>query len=448
MGFALKKKLSYFQIIAISFILIILVGSFLLMLPCAVKDGQPPTNYIDALFTSVSATCVTGLVVFDTFLHWSVFGQTVILVMIQIGGLGFMTLMSMVFMLMRKNIGLHERKLMMQSASMLELGGVVKTFKRILFGTAFFELCGAVILSTQFCPKMGLGAGIYASFFHSVSAFCNAGFDILGRYGEFSSLSYFGNNPIVMITIMCLIVAGGIGFLVWDDFYKNRFHLRKYKLHSKIVLSTTFTLLFVGALLFYIFEKNHAFAGMSVGEKLLHSAFQSVTPRTAGFSAVDPAAMSDSGILLTDLLMLIGGSPGSTAGGIKTVTATVLVLNALSLTRHNGNISIFKRRIDSDFVRQAAAIFVTYFCAVVTSTLIICAIDNFSLKEVLFESFSAVGTVGLSLGITPYLSFASKIVIMLLMFGGRIGAVTLLLIFARKKSAVLLARPTEKISLG
>ena len=372
----LRKKLTYTQIIVLSFLSIILIGSLLLTLPLSSRSGEW-TPFLDAMFTATSATCVTGLVVYDTYTHWSAFGQAIILVLIQIGGLGIMTCIAMLSLILKRRISLSERRLLMQSAGSLQHNGIVILIKQIITGTAIVELCGALLLAIVFCPRMGFTVGLWNAVFHSVSAFCNAGFDLMGRYSAFSSLSGDGlyNNPIVMITLMLLIVIGGIGFLVWNDVIKKRTSFKKYEVHSKIVLTTSALLIGIGFVLFFIFEYKHSLAGMSLGQKLLNALFEAITPRTAGFASVDLNSMSDSGTLLTMILMFIGGSPGSTAGGIKTTTFVVLLLCALNSARRYGSITVFKRKLDQNTVAQASSIATVYAAGVFIAAMIICALE-------------------------------------------------------------------------
>ncbi len=443
----IKSWITYTRIIALGFIGVILLGTILLSLPFAARDGHI-TPFIDTLFTATSATAVTGLVVFDTFQHWSLFGQIVILGMIQIGGIGFMTIVTLFSMVLKRNISLHERILLSQSAGTLTLSGVVRLIRRITLGTFLMEGIGAIILAFRFCPKMGFLEGIYNAIFHSVSAFCNAGFDIMGKYREFSSLTAFSDDILVNIVLMLLIVIGGIGFIVWNDIIKSRFNFKKYMLHSKIVLSATLFLILSGAILFFIFEYNSAFANQTLGNKVTMSFFQSITTRTAGFNTADLNTLSESGNILTRILMFIGGSPGSTAGGIKTTTFVVLVFGVISSSRHTPSINLFRKRLDENIVKQASAIFTIYICAILVATMIICAIQPFSMKDVVFEVISASGTVGLSSGITPDLNILSKIIIIFLMFGGRVGGLTLALVLAEKRVHVPIDRPTEKLLIG
>ena len=445
----LRKKLTYTQIIVLSFLSIILIGSLLLTLPLSSRSGEW-TPFLDAMFTATSATCVTGLVVYDTYTHWSAFGQAIILVLIQIGGLGIMTCIAMLSLILKRRISLSERRLLMQSAGSLQHNGIVILIKQNITGTAIDELCGALLLAIVFCPRMGFTVGLWNAVFHSVSAFCNAGFDLMGRYSAFSSLSCDGlyNNPLVMITLMLLIVIGGIGFLVWNDVIKKRTSFKKYEVHSKIVLTTSALLIGIGFVLFFIFEYKHSLAGMSLGQKLLNALFEAITPRTAGFASVDLNSMSDSGTLLTMILMFIGGSPGSTAGGIKTTTFVVLLLCALNSARRYGSITVFKRKLDQNTVAQASSIATVYAAGVFIAAMIICALEPYSFTQIVFEIVSAVATVGLSTGITPNLCAASQILLMVLMFAGRIGGLTFVLVLAERRINVPISRPTVKILIG
>ncbi len=443
----LKEKLTYTQIIVLSFAIVVLIGTALLCLPISSALGKP-TPVLNSMFTATSATCVTGLVIYDTFTHWSTFGQIVIISLIQIGGLGFMTIISMFSVFLRKRIGVSERRILMQTEGSLRLSGVVTLLKRIVIGTFTIEAIGAIILSFRFCKQMGLGEGIYNAVFHSISAFCNAGFDLMGKYEQFSSFTTYDDDPLVCITIMALIVIGGIGFLVWNDIINLKTKVSKYSLHSKIVLLMTFFLIFFGTLLFLVFEDKGSFEGLPLGERILKAAFQSVTTRTAGFNTIDQNEISDSSEVLTVVLMLIGGSPGSTAGGLKTTTFAVLILSMLSAARHDSHLSVFKRRLDDDVIKQASAIFVIYMLAVLTSIMIISSLVDSDISTITFEVVSAIGTVGISRGITPFLSGASKLIIMGLMFGGRVGGLSLMLFLAEKRTNVPLDRPTEKIIIG
>jgi trk system potassium uptake protein TrkH len=443
-----KIKLSCTQVIALGTMLIIMVGALILSLPVSSRSGTW-TPYIDTLLTASSAFCVTGLIVYDTFSHWSLVGQLTIISLIQIGGLGFMTVITMISLFLKRKIGLRERRLLMESANTFKIGGIVLLIKKILKRTFIVEGVGALILSIRFYPQMGLGEGIYNGIFHSISAFCNAGFDIMGKYGQFSSLTTYVGDFVVNITIAALIAVGGLGFLVWDDLLENRLNYRKYSLQTKIVMTSTTALIFGGAALFFILEKDTSMAGLTTYERVLASLFQSVTPRTAGFNTIDQTALSESGSLLTMILMVIGGSPGSTAGGIKTVTFVVMVAGSISSAKQTPEITIFKRRLEADSLKKASAITILYMLTALTAVMVICALEDFSLKQILFEVFSALSTVGLTMNVTPNLtSGISKFIISLLMYGGKVGVLTLAASLADRNQNVQLTRPVEKIILG
>ena len=443
----IAKRLSGMQLIAGGFCIIIFIGAFLLMLPFATKSGEH-TSFLTALFTSASATCVTGLIVADTFTHWTIFGQVVLLFLIQIGGLGFITLGISVSMILRKKIGLSERGLLRESFNVIELRGLVRLTKRILIGTLLFELTGAAILSLCFIPKTGVAAGIYYGIFHSVSAFCNAGFDLMGKYSPFSSLTGYHSNPVVMITIMLLIIIGGIGFHVWNDLYEHRLKFRHYSLHTKIVLTATAALLFCGAAAFYFMERNNLFANMTQTEKLLNSMFCAVTPRTAGFNSIEVSDMTQAGKLLTIVLMFIGGGSGSTAGGVKVTSVVALFIYIkANLTRSVGY-NVFGRRIEDDALRKSSAIFCTNLTLATLSAIAICALQNLNGIDVLLEVFSAIGTVGMSAGLTTQLQTPALLILILLMYLGRVGSLSFAMSFTDKKKIAHIMQPAEKINVG
>ena len=443
----MKNRLTYTQMIALGFLLIIFVGSLLLMMPVSSRTGTA-TPFLNALFTATSATCVTGLSVYDTFTHWSGFGQAVILLLIQIGGLGFMTVITLFFLLMKKQIQLKERRLLMQSAGNLTLGGVIRLVRKILIGTLCFELIGAILLSFRFCRQLGLSTGIWYAVFHSVSAFCNAGFDLMGRFEPSSSLAPYATDPLVILTIVSLILIGGLGFIVWNDLYEHKWHFSKYHLHTKIILTASAVLVLIPTALFFITESGGALKDYSLGERWLISLFLAVTPRTAGFLTIPLNELSESGGLLTMGLMLIGGSPGSTAGGIKITTFTVLVLGMIAAARHESKVVLFKRQLEPGSVREASSVITIYALFIFAAAFIICALEPVSLKDCLFETISAAGTVGLSAGITSGLGVISKLCLIILMFGGRVGLLSLALVLAEKREHVPLERPTEKILIG
>lgn len=444
---SIKPRPTYSQVIALGFVAIILAGAVLLSLPVSSKSREW-TSAVDAIFTSASAVCVTGLVVTDTYMHWSGFGQAVILLLIQVGGIGFMTVITMFLVFLKKKIGLHERQLFAHSAGMLRSSGVVRIIKRVIVCAFGFEAAGALLLSIRFCQKMGFWEGLYNAVFHSVSAFCNAGFDLLGKYGEYTSFAAFVNDPLVNITTAILVVMGGMGFLVWNDVLEKKLKVSKYELHTKIVLATTAALVVSGWIMFYLFESGKAYSEMSIPQKILASFFQAVSPRTAGITTLSTSEMSEGSVFLTVVLMFIGGSPGSTAGGIKTTTLAVLVMSAIAAARRVKSVTIFKRKIEDGLVRQAGAFLTFYLLTVVISTLALCAVEPYSLKEILFEVVSAIGTVGLTLGITPKLTIAAKIMITILMFIGRIGWLTMFFAFFGKYREPSIERAEEKVLIG
>ncbi|ETI88901.1 MAG: TrkH family potassium uptake protein [Clostridium butyricum] len=442
-----KPNFTYSQISAISFMSIILIGALLLTLPISSRSGEA-TPCIDALFTSASATCVTGLVVYDTYTHFSLFGQIVILSLIQIGGLGFMIIATLFSLMLKRKIGLKERGMLQESVSTIHIGGIVRLTKHILFGTVIFEAIGAIILALRFYPDMGLKQGLYNGVFHSISAFCNAGFDLMGRFEPSSSLTLYSGDIVVNLVIMSLIVVGGVGFLVWEDIFTNKLKFCKYRLHTKIVLVVTATLIIVPAIIFYSIERTNSFAGMGTTESWLASFFQSITPRTAGFNTVNIAELSEGSILLTIILMVIGGSPGSTAGGVKTTSFAVIILSLIASIRHTEDINVFNRRLERDVIKKAYDVITIYFMCCALAVLLICALQPFGLKEVFFEVVSALSTVGMSTGITPDLNSLSKFIITLLMFFGRVGSLSVALVFSEKKEYIPIRKPVEKISIG
>lgn len=440
------KKLSAVQTIAIGFAMIILIGAVLLMLPISNKTGEV-ISFINALFTATSATCVTGLVVFDTWSQFTLFGQVVILILIQVGGLGFMTVMVLFSFVINKRIGLKERTFLSESISSLQIAGIVRLIKRALIGTATFELIGAIVLATRFCPVFGLRQGIWYGIFHSVSAFCNAGFDLMGAIKPFSSLTHFTHDVIVNVTIMTLIIVGGIGFVVWNDIRDKKLKFRTYHLHTKIMITATIVMIVSAAAMLLVSEWNASMAGMTIPQRVLAALFQSVTPRTAGFNTIDYSSMSSAGTLLTMALMFIGAGPGSTAGGIKITTFIVMLLATLAYSRGQEEINVFRRRLDPLQVRKAFCSAIFYFILALSGVMIMCLSQNLPLVKALFEALSAFGTVGLSLGITPELTVLSKVVIILLMYSGRIGSLTVILSASEKRSSAL-KEPIEKIVVG
>lgn len=414
------------MVVALGFLIIILTGAVLLTLPISARSGEP-TDFLDALFTATSATCVTGLVTVGTATHWSGFGQVVILLLIQIGGLGFMSLASIASFLTHRTITLRERMVMSAGLNLTENAGIVRLTRRVLLGTLAFEGAGAVLLATRFVPRVGLWQGIKMGVFHSVSAFCNAGFDLIGTPDNpFASLTGYADDVLVNLTIMALIVIGGLGFFVWGDIWDKR-RFRRLRLHTKLVLITTALLLCAGFALTLLFEWHNpqTLGTMPVQEKLLAASFQSVTLRTAGFNTIDQAALTGPSQAVACLLMMIGGSPGSTAGGIKTVTAAVLVLSAISALRGRATVSAFGRTIVSRSIMNAVTMMIVGGTLSLTGACVISYVEGAPFGACLFEAVSAFATVGLSMGLTPTLNAISRLILILLMYLGRVGVLTL-----------------------
>lgn len=445
--YRLKKHISQTQFIAYGFFLIIMTGSLLLMLPIASRDGQSEP-FLNCLFTVASASCVTGLVVADTWTQWSLFGQMVLLVLIQLGGLGFISIGIFLSIVLRRKIGLKERGLMQESVNTLQIGGMVKLAKKIIIGTAIFEGTGAVILSCRFIPEYGLVRGTWYGIFHSVSAFCNAGFDLMGHTSQYISLCNYEGDWVVIGTISFLIITGGIGFIVWDDLSRKKLDFRHYMLHTKIVLVTTGVLLLTSTILFYLMERGNILVGLNGSETFLACFFSAVTPRTAGFNNVDTAALTDGSKFLSAILMFIGGSPGSTAGGIKTSTLAVLLLYVHSNIRQTYGVEIFGRRLEDESIRQSACILTINLGLMLAATIAIMVSQNLPMSDVFFETCSAIGTSGMSTGVTRSLNSFSRIVIILLMYCGRIGSLSFALAFTRSNRKPHVQLPAERITIG
>ncbi len=443
----LKKQIPRSRKIMLGFLLIILIGACLLMLPFASRAGQQ-TTFSGALLTSVSATCVTGLVAYDTWSHWSLFGQLVILTEIQIGGLGFITIGTFTMILMRKKIGISRRAMIQDSLSTLQIRGSVRLVRNIILGTLLFEGIGTILLAVRFIPEMGVAKGLYYGLFHAVSSFCNAGFDLMGFREQYSSFCHYYNDPLVILTLSVLIIVGGIGFMVWEDLYSHGLHWRRYRFHTKMVLFFTSVLLILGTLLFLLLERGHLFLNMPFGDRFLAAFFSAVTPRTAGFNSIDTASLSDGSLFLTIILMFIGGSPGSTAGGIKTITLFVVLLYIKSYLFHEKDCVVFKKRVGAEEVRKASiVIFINLFLAV-TGVFLILASQPLPIRDVLFEVFSAIGTAGMSTGVTRDLNLISKCVIMMLMFLGRMGSLTFAMSFTERRRADKIRYPEESVIIG
>ncbi|MBP3489412.1 MAG: Trk family potassium uptake protein [Roseburia sp.] len=441
------KNLSGMQLIAVGFFLLIMTGTFFLMLPISSRDGTF-TPFMTALFTATSASCVTGLILVDTYTHWSVFGQLVLLALIQIGGLGFITIGTAVSLVLRRKIGLKERGWIKESFNVLDIGGVVRLIRLVLKGTVLFEGAGALLLFTRFCPRMGFAKGLYYSIWHSISAFCNAGFDLMGYEEPYSSFTAYYDDPVVSFTLCGLILIGGLGFIVWSDIAQHKWHFRKYALQTKMVLSVTAVLVFGGALLFYLLEGNRLYAGMSPLGKICSSFFSAVTPRTAGFNTTDTGALSEGGKLLTIILMFIGGGSGSTAGGVKMATVFVLLLHLRSTLLRTTGTNIFGRRIEDDTVTKASALLCTYLFCSLAATLAITGMQDFAIGDALFEVVSALCTVGMTTGITGQLNLISQIIVVFLMYIGRLGSLSFALSFTDHKKLTHIMQPVERINIG
>lgn len=444
----IKTNLRPVQILVLGFAVIILLGAFLLMLPVATQ-GSEPVHFVDAFFTATSAVCVTGLVVVDTGTYWSTFGQVVILILIQIGGLGFMTMATSVSILLGKKIGLRNRLIMQEALNQFSIAGVIRLTRYVVLTTLGIEGIGAFLLSLRFIPQFGVLKGIYYAIFHSVSAFCNAGFDVMG--GGVSLMNYV-TDPLVNLVIVMLVVIGGLGFAVLADIVKTR-HYRKYSLHSKLAI--TMTLILVGFAFIFMFASefnNPATIGnMSVGNKILASLFHAVTPRTAGFNTLNMAGLKTSTVFFTILLMFIGGSSGSTAGGIKTTTMGLIVLKVISVVRGDDDVEFSHRRVAKDTINRALAIFFIALSLVMIVILVLTLTEtSLSFEQIAFESVSAFATVGLSLGITPMLSLAGKLIISAAMFFGRLGPLTIVLAISNHNDNYkkLIRYPEGKIMVG
>ena len=442
-----RRSMGQTQFLAFGFFVLIMTGTLLLMLPFSSRDGRS-MDFLGALFTATSASCVTGLVVADTWTQWSLFGQLVIITMIQIGGLGFITIGVYVSILLRRKIGLKMRGLMQESTSALNIGGIVRLAKKIIIGTILFEGGGALLLAIRFIPQYGFLRGIFYSIFHAVSAFCNAGFDLMGHTGQYNSLSVYYDDWLVNLVIMSLIIIGGIGFVVWDDISKKKLHFSRYLLQTKIVLITTAVLVFGGGLAFYLLEKDLLMADMDTSGRILSSLFSSVTARTAGFNTIDTGALSDGSKFLTMILMFIGGSPGSTAGGIKTTTVVVLFLFVNSSIQRTYGVNAFGRRLDDEAIRQASSVLTINLFLALGVSLVIMGVQNLSMSDTLFETFSAIGTAGMTTGITRDLVPLSRFLIILLMYCGRIGSMSFALSFTQQKRITKVKNPMEQISVG
>ncbi len=438
-----RFQLSSFQIIILGFAGVILLGALLLMLPISAAE-RCVTPFHDALFTATSAVCVTGLVIHDTGSYWSAFGQTIILTLIQIGGLGVVTVAASFALLSRRRISLMQRTTLQDAISAPNVGGIVRLTKFILWGTFLIELIGALAMLPVFCHDYGWH-GIWLAAFHSISAFCNAGFDILGTADNiYPSLTGYAQNPMINITIILLIIIGGIGFLTWEDICENKLQFRRYRMQSKVILISTVILIVFPAIFFFFAD----FAALPIEDRLQAALFQSVTTRTAGFNTVNLSAMSGSSQGIMILLMLIGGSPGSTAGGMKTTTFAVLLANIVATYRQQDSAHFFDRRVDYNAIKLASTILTMYIALFFWGGIFISAYENLPLSFCLYETASALGTVGLTLGITPQLHVPSQLILILLMYLGRVGSLTLMYAALSGKKAVNSKLPLEKITIG
>lgn len=439
------RRLSHVRVITLGYLIMILLGTALLMLPCATREGVG-AGPVTALFTATSASCVTGLVLQDTATYWSLFGQLVILVLIQIGGLGFMTIAIFFFRLVSKKASLRERAVMAESINTTKMGDFSRLVRKIIIGTIALESIGGILLATHFVrqPNFGFFKGVYYGFFHAISAFCNAGFDLMGDYSSFTSLS---DSVLVNAVLITLIVVGGIGFLVWDDITACRFKLKKFSLHTKTVLTVTAVLILGGTLLLFVFEHNNTGADKPLSEEIWVALFGSVTARTAGFNTVDTAALAPASKLITIVLMFIGGSSGSTAGGVKTTTVAVILIFLIAGMRGQDNIHFYKRRIREDVLRKSVIIISTNLLLLLLGATVLCAVQGFSITEAVFETTSAISTVGMTTGITRDLNLVSELVIIFLMYCGRVGSISFgISLFERRKPPV--SYPEESVTVG
>ncbi|MBS4536278.1 TrkH family potassium uptake protein [Clostridium sp. D2Q-14] len=444
-----KLKSNPAQVLVLGFAALIIIGALLLNLAIASNNGES-VGFIDALFTSASAVCVTGLVVVNTAAHWTLFGKIVILILIQIGGLGFMTMATLVSLVIGKKITLKDRLIMQEELNQFTLSGLVKLTRYIIISTFVIEIIGAIFLSFKFIPIYGTGKGIWFSVFHAISAYCNAGFDIIGN-----SMESFVTSSIVNFTISLLVIIGGLGYSVYIDVTNNR-KFKSFLLHTKVVLVMTSVLLVLGAIVFFIVEYNNpeTIGNLSFKSKIIASFFQSVVPRTAGFNSVSMAGTTNATAFLIIILMFIGGSPGSTAGGIKTTTMGVVILSIISVVRGNNDVTIFERRISNEIIFRALAVLGIGLLIVIVVTMTLSLtetnLENYDFLDIAFETVSAFGTVGLSRGITSYLSDIGRIIISITMFIGRVGPLTMAFAFAKKRKTKKgsYRYPEEKITVG
>lgn len=443
-----RRRLSSSQTIMLGFMGVIALGTILLMLPWA-RAGAEGAPFLDALFTATSATCVTGLITQDTATYWSAFGQTVILCLIQVGGLGVITIAVFITKLFGRKIGLMQRSTMQEAIAAPQMGGIIRMTGFILKMVVLIEALGALAFLPVMIPEFGIAKGIWYALFHSISSFCNAGFDLMGIKEQYSSLTSYTGGMAINVIVMVLIVVGGIGFLTWDDVKRNRLHLRRYRMQSKVILVVTCLLITLPAVYFYFYEfSTPAWAGMTTQERILASFFQSITTRTAGYNTVDLTQLTQSGQMIMILLMLVGGAPGSTAGGMKVTTLAVLFATAIAVFRRRPNAHIFGRRIPNDTAHYAATVLILYLSLFLAGGIFIGCAEHMSIVPALFEAASAIATVGVTLGITPDLCVASKAVLIILMFLGRVGGMTIVYAALSTKHPYVSEFPQEKIMVG
>ena len=437
------KQFSSARIILFGFIIMIFIGASILSLPISSRSREF-TPFIDALFTATSASCVTGLIVYDTATHWSVFGKIIIIAMIQCGGLGVVTMLTVFTQVTGKKIGLRDRATLQSALSAPQIGGIIRLTSFIFKATIIIEMIGALLMFPSFMKDFGVTKGIYYSIFHSISAFCNAGFDLMGDVSKFSSLTKYQSDVMINISIMLLILIGGLGFLIWKDMINYKFDMKRYSTQTKMVLVMSVVLVIFPSVLFFFTE----FSSLEIKTRILSSVFQAVTPRTAGFNTIDYTKFSDNGIAMTIILMLIGGGSGSTAGGIKMSTVFILVATMCSVLKQDKEVAVFKKRIEPDIIKNAVAVFVLDIVLFVAGSMIISGIEGFSLKETMFECASAVATVGLTLGITPHLGIISKILLICMMYIGRVGGITLIFAAVNPKNNGNARYPKEQVAVG
>nr|WP_288755339.1 potassium transporter TrkG [uncultured Anaerostipes sp.] len=449
------KELRPVQVILLGFLITIFAGSILLALPIATQSGQA-TPYIDALFTATTSVCVTGLIVETTMTYWSIFGQAVIILLVQIGGLGVITITTGMFFMLRKRITLGNRMLIQESMGLNTMTGLVPLVKKILIGTGIIEGIGAVLYATQYVPEFGIGYGIWAAIFNSISAFCNAGMDIVRD----DSLRSYVTNPVMNFTTMGLIILGGLGFVVWKDLWQGfkkivkdkvpvKRMIQQWRFQTKIVLSITSFLILFGTILIFLFEYHNpaTMESLSLPQKIQASLFQSVTTRTAGFETVAQAALTDASSLVSMFLMIIGGSPTGTAGGVKTVTFAILVFCVLSVAKQEESITLFKRRVPQNLLSKALAIIVINLIVLMTSVLLLLVFDHGTFMDSCYECVSALATVGLTKGLTPNLTIAGKVIIIITMYLGRVGPISMAIGFSQKNKKKMVMYPEQDLIL-